>query len=178
MHLPENSRFELTSNLTICRILNGMWQVSGAHGYIEPKRAVEEMFIYHDAGFTTWDLADHYGPAEDFVGEFRKEFAARRGRERLSEIQAFTKWVPRPGPMTRRIVDEAIRTSRMRMGVESLDLRSSTGGNTTTPATSTHSSILPTFSTRARSSIRTDKFRHRTSAYCYRTRNRHRLESD
>jgi hypothetical protein len=64
MHLPETSRFELTSNLTICRILNGMWQVSGAHGYIEPKRAVEEMFTYHDAGFTTWDLADHYGPAE------------------------------------------------------------------------------------------------------------------
>jgi Aldo/keto reductase family len=105
MPLPETSRFELTSNLTICRILNGMWQVSGAHGYIEPKRAVEEMFTYHDAGFTTWDLADHYGPAEDFVGEFRKEFAARRGRERLSEIQAFTKWVPRPGPMTRRPFD-------------------------------------------------------------------------
>ena len=122
MHLSETSRFELSSNLTICRILNGMWQISGAHGYIEPKRAVEEMFIYHDAGFTIWDLADHYGPAEDFVGEFRKEFAARRGRERLSEIQAFTKWVPRPGLMTRRIVDEAIRTSRMRMGVESLDV--------------------------------------------------------
>ena len=91
MPLPETSRFELTSDLTICRILNGMWQVSGVHGYIEPKRAVEEMFTYHDAGFTTWDLADHYGPAEDFVGEFRKEFAARWGRERLSEIQAFTK---------------------------------------------------------------------------------------
>jgi aryl-alcohol dehydrogenase-like predicted oxidoreductase len=75
-----------------------MWQVSGAHGYIEPKRAVKEMFTYHDAGFTTWDLADHYGPAEDFVGKFRKEFAARRGRERLSEIQAFTKWVSRSGP--------------------------------------------------------------------------------
>ena len=53
MRLPETSRFELTSDLTICRILNGMWQVSGEHGYIEPKRAVEEMFIYHDAGFTT-----------------------------------------------------------------------------------------------------------------------------
>jgi hypothetical protein len=52
MPLPETSRFELTSNFTICRILNGMWQVSGAHGYIEPKRAVEEMFTYHDAGPT------------------------------------------------------------------------------------------------------------------------------
>ena len=64
-------------------------------------RAVEEMFAYHDAGFTTWDLADHYGPAEDFIGEFRRQFAAARGAARLAEIQAFTKWVPRPGPMTR-----------------------------------------------------------------------------
>ena len=56
------------------------------------------MFAYHDAGFTTWDLADHYGPAEDFIGEFRRRFAARYGAERLSEIQAFTKWVPHPGP--------------------------------------------------------------------------------
>lgn len=23
-----------------------------------------------DKGYTTFDLADHYGPAEDFVGEF------------------------------------------------------------------------------------------------------------
>src|SRR6266480_319070 len=64
MTLPAASRFELTPDLTICRVLNGMWQVSGAHGTIEPGRAVDEMFAYHDAGFTTWDLADHYGPAE------------------------------------------------------------------------------------------------------------------
>ena len=38
------------------------------------------MFAYHDAGFTTWDLADHYGPAEDFVGAFRRRFAARARR--------------------------------------------------------------------------------------------------
>ena len=30
------------------------------------------MFAYHDAGFTTFDLADHYGPAEDFIGDFRR----------------------------------------------------------------------------------------------------------
>jgi aryl-alcohol dehydrogenase-like predicted oxidoreductase len=122
MSLPGSSRFQFTADLTICRILNGMWQVSGAHGPIDPARAVEEMFAYHDAGFTTWDLADHYGPAEDFVGKFRREFAARRGAERLSEIQAFTKWVPRPGRMTRRVVEEAIGTSLSRMGVECLDL--------------------------------------------------------
>ena len=99
-----------------------MWQVSGAHGAIEPGRAVDEMFLYHAAGFTTWDLADHYGPAEDFIGDFRRQFASRYGTERLVEIQAFTKWVPHPGRMTRRIVEEAIGVSLRRMGVERLDL--------------------------------------------------------
>jgi len=122
MSLPETSKFELAPGLTICRLLNGMWQVSGAHGHIEPKSAVAEMFTYHDAGFTTWDLADHYGPAEDFIGEFRDEFAQRKGRERLGEIQAFTKWVPPPGGMTRRIVEDAIGISLRRMRVDALDL--------------------------------------------------------
>jgi aryl-alcohol dehydrogenase-like predicted oxidoreductase len=122
MTLPGSSRFRLTPDLTICRILNGMWQVSGAHGPIDPVRAIDEMFAYHAAGFTTWDLADHYGPAEDFIGTFRRQFAARHGSERLAEIQAFTKWVPRPGRMTRRVVEDAIGVSLSRMGVECLDL--------------------------------------------------------
>jgi len=80
------------------------------------------MFAYHDAGLTTWDLADHYGPAEDFIGNFRRQFAARHGTERLSEIQAFTKWVPAPGRMTRRVVEGAVDVSLSRMGAECLDL--------------------------------------------------------
>jgi aryl-alcohol dehydrogenase-like predicted oxidoreductase len=99
-----------------------MWQVSGAHGYVEPERGVSEMFKYHEAGFTTWDLADHYGPAEDFIGEFRSRFAARYGRKQLAEMQTFTKWVPYPGPMTREIVKRAVDISLKRMGVEALDL--------------------------------------------------------
>ena len=122
MTLSEDSRFELAPGLSICRILNGMWQVSGAHGRIDPQAAVREMFGYIDAGFTTWDLADHYGPAEDFVGEFRRQLAASRGEEALSSIQAFTKWVPRPGPMTRQVVEGNINISRSRMGMGCLDL--------------------------------------------------------
>lgn len=122
MTLPASSRFQFTEDISICRILNGMWQVSGAHGSIDPARAIPEMFVYHDAGFTTWDLADHYGPAEDFIGEYRREFAERYGEARLAEIQAFTKWVPRPGRITRRMVEDAIGRSLKRMGVDSLDL--------------------------------------------------------
>jgi aryl-alcohol dehydrogenase-like predicted oxidoreductase len=122
MPLPESSRYQFTPDLEICRVLNGLWQVSGAHGRIDPRRAVEEMFTYHDAGFTTWDLADHYGPAEDFIGEFRSEFRNRHGAARLVEIQAFTKWVPRPGRMTRQVVEDAVGISLSRMGVDALDL--------------------------------------------------------
>ncbi len=122
MSLPAASYLQLTPTLRITRILNGMWQVSGAHGAIDPQAAVKQMFTCHDAGFTTWDLADHYGAAEDFIGEFRRRMAAERGEAALAQIQAFTKWVPRPGPMTRQTVEDAVSTSLRRMDVESLDM--------------------------------------------------------
>ena len=122
MSLPPESRLRFVDGLPICRILNGMWQVSGAHGRIDPAAALDAMLAYHDAGFTTWDLADHYGPAEDFIGEFRRRLAAERGEAALPAIQAFTKWVPRPGPMTRQIVENNVDISLRRMGVDRLDL--------------------------------------------------------
>ena len=54
------------------------------------------MLAYHDAGFTTWDLADHYGPAEDFIGQFKQQLTNERGADAWRSVQAFTKWVPRP----------------------------------------------------------------------------------
>lgn len=80
------------------------------------------MFQYLDAGFTTWDLADHYGPAEDLIGEFRQQLKASRGEASLAQIQAFTKWVPRPGKMTRQVVEDNINIALRRMDVQTLDL--------------------------------------------------------
>ena len=122
MSLPESSRLQFTPDLRICRVLNGMWQVSGAHGSIDPKKAISSMFSYFDASFTTWDLADIYGPSENFIGEFRKQLIDSRGIEALSNLQAFTKWVPMPGRMTRKIVEENISLSLKRMNIETLDL--------------------------------------------------------
>ncbi|HXH13064.1 MAG TPA: aldo/keto reductase [Alphaproteobacteria bacterium] len=122
MPLPEAATTQLTPDLRICRLLNGLWQVSGAHGPIDRRAALRDMVAYHDAGFTTWDLADHYGPAEDFIGEFRRRLAADRGPGALTAVQAFTKWVPEPGRMTRHLVEQNINVSLRRMGVESLDL--------------------------------------------------------
>ena len=122
MSLSEASSHQFTPDLRICRILNGMWQVSGAHGPIDPEAAIRNMFNYLDFGFTAWDLADHYGPAEDFIGEFRRQLAASRGIEALSDLQAFTKWVPRPGNMTRGLIEENIAVALRRMDVDTLDL--------------------------------------------------------
>jgi aryl-alcohol dehydrogenase-like predicted oxidoreductase len=99
-----------------------MWQVSGGHGQIEPATAVARMLDHHEAGLTTWDLADHYGPAEDLIGEFRRQLAVMHGDAALADVQAFTKWVPRPGPMTRQTVEQSVSRSLRRMDAETLDL--------------------------------------------------------
>jgi aryl-alcohol dehydrogenase-like predicted oxidoreductase len=114
--------YQLAPDLTISRIVNGMWQVAGGHGYIDHELAIADMMRYHDAGFTTWDLADIYGPAEDFIGEFRSRLSALKGKEELDRIQALTKWVPQPGRITCSIVNENIQRSLHRMSVSSLDL--------------------------------------------------------
>ena len=56
----------LAKDLEICRILNGMWQVAGAQGQIDTESVVTDMEEYHKSGFTTWDLADIYGPSWSF----------------------------------------------------------------------------------------------------------------
>ncbi len=122
MTLPPQSTLHLASDMQICRLLNGMWQVSGAHGRIDPQAALQDMLAYHDAGYTTWDLADHYGPAEDFIGAFRQHLRETRGDAALEPMLAFTKWVPGPGPMTRQVVEENIHIALRRMAVETLDL--------------------------------------------------------
>ena len=114
--------YELARGLTICRILNGMWQVAGGHGYIDHELAIADMLRYHDAGFTTWDLADIYGPAEDFIGQFRRRLLKLRGKEELDRIQSLTKWVPQPVKVTRSSVNENVDRSLRRMSVSSLDL--------------------------------------------------------
>jgi aryl-alcohol dehydrogenase-like predicted oxidoreductase len=112
----------LAPDLEIRRLVVGMWQVSGGHGVVDRERALGAMRDHFDRGFTTFDLADHYGPAEDFVGEFRRRLRAERGDDALGGLRTFTKWVPEPGTMSRAIVESAIDRSLRRMDTPSLDL--------------------------------------------------------
>lgn len=108
--------------MTICRIANGMWQVAGGHGDINREKAIQDMLRYHEQGFTTWDLADIYGPAENFIGEFRRRLLKLKGKDELDEVKAFTKWVPRPSAITRSMTNASIESSIRRMDVDYLDL--------------------------------------------------------
>ncbi len=115
-------KYQLAHDLQISRILNGMWQVAGAHGYIDPTSAINSMMNYHNAGFTTWDLADIYGPAENFVGDFRRKLSKEKGEQALVDVKALTKFVPNPGIMTRPIVEQSINASLSKMDLKTLDL--------------------------------------------------------
>jgi len=104
----------LGNDLEICRILNGMWQVAGGHGQINSELAIQDMKKYQESGFTTWDLADIYGPAESLIGNFSKKIE--------QNFQAFTKFVPNPGPMSNSTVTHHIDESLKKMNVKCIDL--------------------------------------------------------
>jgi aryl-alcohol dehydrogenase-like predicted oxidoreductase len=127
--LPANAYHALTPDLTICRILSGLWQVAGGHGPIVPSRALAAMQKYHYAGFTSWDLADNYGPAEDFIGAFRRKLAmgdrrpTKLANQNQLPIQALTKWIPAPGrKISHIVIAERIKLSLRRMETDCLDL--------------------------------------------------------
>ncbi|CAH1437857.1 unnamed protein product [Lactuca virosa] len=109
-------------SLEICRVLNGMWQTSGGWGRIDRDGAVDAMLKYADAGLSTFDMADHYGPAEDLYGIFINRVRRERPPEFLENVKGLTKWVPPPVKMTSSYVRKNIDISRKRMDVASLDM--------------------------------------------------------
>jgi len=104
---------QIAPGLVIPRIVNGMWQVSGSHGFINAESAVMAMKQYHNAGLTAWDMADIYGPAEIIFGSNKKLNPDSIG---------FTKFVPSPGTMSRSIVEYYVKESAFKMSVNSINL--------------------------------------------------------
>eukprot|EP00262_Sarcandra_glabra_P002782 TRINITY_DN13170_c2_g1_i1.p1 TRINITY_DN13170_c2_g1~~TRINITY_DN13170_c2_g1_i1.p1 ORF type:complete len:399 (+),score=50.08 TRINITY_DN13170_c2_g1_i1:43-1197(+) len=109
-------------SLEICRLLNGMWQTSGGWGRIDRVDAVDAMLQYAQSGLSTFDMADHYGPAEDLYGIFINRVRRESPPELLEEVRGLTKWVPPPVKMTSSYVRDNINVSRKRMDVASLDM--------------------------------------------------------
>ena len=61
-----------TGSLEVTRTIQGQWQLAGGHGRYRESDALEIMKAHFDAGITTLDTADIYGPSEIIVGKFDK----------------------------------------------------------------------------------------------------------
>lgn len=61
------------SPLHVSRTIQGYWQLAGGHGKYSRDEAVSNMKAHYEAGITTLDTADIYGPSEQIIGKFLKE---------------------------------------------------------------------------------------------------------
>src|SRR3954453_14759802 len=118
---PTLERTLLAPGLEISRVITGLWQVADMDRdgrLLDRSAAADAMAEYAQAGFDTFDMADHYGSAELITGEFLRRTS---GSENIRP-PAFTKWCPVPGPMSPDIVRAGIAERLDRLGVESIDL--------------------------------------------------------
>ena len=112
-------RIELAPGFSISRVLTGLWQVADMEregSDLDPDEASEFMRPYVEAGFTTYDMADHYGSSEVIAGRFRNRTAGD------PPVELLTKWVPKPGLHTREDVRGAVQLSLDRMQADRIDL--------------------------------------------------------
>lgn len=104
-------------DLPIKRIINGLWQTSGGWGpKVTNEVAGKALQNVANSGFTTFDGADHYGPAEDLMGTLHSE------SNETSSLVLMTKWCPQPGRVTRAAADAAVAKSLRRMQTDRLDV--------------------------------------------------------
>ena len=99
-------------------VLMGLWQIADMERNgrrLDPEDTARAMAPYVEAGFNTFDMADHYGSAEEIAGLFSQKYAK-------STVRLFTKWVPNPGPKTKDEVRSAVQRSLDRMRTDRLDL--------------------------------------------------------
>jgi len=116
--MPAIENYALTSDLTITRAITGLWQIADMEkdgSTLDPVATAKYMEPYANAGLTTFDMADHYGSAEIIAGTFKKS-------SKIKNIRLLTKWVPKPGPVTRDEVRAAVQERLRRLNVERVDL--------------------------------------------------------
>lgn len=107
------------AGLDVSRLLCGLWQVADLEKEgtaLDPERGADALQAYAEAGFDTFDMADHYGSAEVIAGRLLARYPS--GKRPL----AFTKWCPEPGPMSADVVRRGVQERLDRLGVDRVDL--------------------------------------------------------
>jgi len=112
-------RAALAPDLSVSRVLTGLWQIADMERdgrELDPKAAARALRAYVDAGFASFDMADHYGSAEIVASHLREEAGD------AAPVQLFTKWVPKPGPLTLADTRAAVERSLGRLRTSRIDL--------------------------------------------------------
>lgn len=118
--MPKSPERTQLGGLTISRLICGLWQVADLEKEgmtLDSERAADALEAYVQAGFDTFDMADHYGSAELITGRLLARYP-QSGNRPIS----FTKWCPEPDPMTADIVRKGVQERLDRLGVEKIDL--------------------------------------------------------
>jgi aryl-alcohol dehydrogenase-like predicted oxidoreductase/enamine deaminase RidA (YjgF/YER057c/UK114 family) len=116
---PPVHRCALAPGLSVSRVTTGLWQIADLERdgrSIDRTACAAAMAPYVDAGLTTFDMADHYGSAEEIAGLFAA------GRSAGPRPELLTKWVPPPGPLSKSDVRAAVERSLRRLRMPALDL--------------------------------------------------------
>lgn len=114
-----NQTITLAPGLEISRIVTGLWQIADMErdgNTLDPNTASSYMTPYVKSGFTSFDMADHYGSSEIITGTFKNTNPLG------NKVQLFTKWVPKPGKIDRKQVRDAVELALGRMQQTSIDL--------------------------------------------------------
>ena len=112
-------RIDLAPGINIARAITGLWQIADMEkdgSTLDPAATAEFMAAYAHVGLDTFDMADHYGSAEIIAGYFKKHLPAGKN------AHLFTKWVPKPGPVTRDQVRAAVQERCTRLQSEKVEL--------------------------------------------------------
>jgi aryl-alcohol dehydrogenase-like predicted oxidoreductase/enamine deaminase RidA (YjgF/YER057c/UK114 family) len=109
----------LSPTLSIPRLIIGLWQIADMEKegrQLDPIKTAGYMNEYVEAGFTAFDMADHYGSSEIIAGK------SKNNHPKGASIQLFTKWVPKPGSIDRKEVRNAIENALDRMQQSSINM--------------------------------------------------------
>jgi aryl-alcohol dehydrogenase-like predicted oxidoreductase len=111
--------------LNVSRVVKGCWQLSGGHrgdrdsDRTVGKSAVDDFDAFVNAGITTFDTADIYGPSEELIGKYLTQRGSAEG------VQVFTKLCYFGSDMNMisdKQTDKRLKASRLRLQMDKLDL--------------------------------------------------------
>jgi len=109
----------LSKSLSIPKLIIGLWQIADMEKedqQLDLPKTASYMDAYIDAGFTAFDMADHYGSSEIIAG------ICKNRSPKKDVITMFTKWVPKPGKITKDQVRSAVQKALDRMDQKTIDL--------------------------------------------------------